>query len=379
VSIKIEFIFFYICTSTGQVLIILTMIKTKIKRLSALIICAFLFSSVSFSQFEVDFLRAGTEDGLALLEAYVTPWANAFGAGVNGSWYNTAKPHKFGGFDLTFGINVGFVPSSANTFDVSQIGLKTFKGTGMAPTVSGPDADGPLITGPTIGGITPITFRTPAGLNWGKMPVPTLQAGVGLPLGTELKIRYTPKIPIGDGDFSSWGLGLLHSIMQYIPGEKVFPFDISLFGGYNKLQGHTPVDLQPDPSGVLNYTSAYPLPFKDQKLSAIVEAWNAGVIGSINLRIITFYGGLGYTGTTSTVNMLGNYPLPRINTAVSTTKYVYEDAGVIKDFPALEIKNYSGLRTNVGLRLKFTFFTIHADYTWAQYSVVSTGLGISFR
>jgi hypothetical protein len=360
----------------------LTMIKPITKRLTALIVGAFLFSSASFSQFDVDFLTAGPEDGLAMLQAYVTPYANSFGAGVNGSWYNTAKPHKFGGFDITFGINAGFVPSSANTYDVSKIGLKTFTGTGMAPTISGPDKDGPLITGPTVPGapsIAPITFRTPPGLNWGIMPVPTLQAGIGLPLGSELKVRYTPKIPIGDGDFSSWGVGLLHSIMQYIPGDKIFPFDISLFGGYNKLQGNAPVDLQPDPNGVLNYSSAYPLPFKDQVLSAVVEAWNAGVIGSINLRIITFYGGLGYTGTSSVVNMKGNYPMPRVNTAVSTTKYVYEDAGVLKGFPALEIKNYSGLRTNLGIRLKFGFFTFHGDYTWAQYSVVSTGLGISFR
>lgn len=356
--------------------------KLLSKRLSALIISLFLASSASFSQFDVEFLRSGTADGLALLEAYVTPWANAFGAGVNGSWYNTAKPHKLGGFDITFGINVGFVPSSANTYDVSKIGLKTFKGTGMAPTVSGLNNDGPLITGPAIPGapaIAPITFNTPAGLNWGYMPVPTLQAGIGLPLGTELKVRYTPKIPIGDGDFSSWGLGLLHSIMQYLPGEKVFPLDISLFGGYNKLTGNAPVDLQPDPNGVLRYSSAYPLPFKDQMLSAVVEAWNVGAIGSINLRIITFYGGLGYTGTSSTVNMKGNYPLPRVDLTVSTTKYVYDDAGVLKGFPALEIKNYSGLRANAGLRLKFAFFTIHADYTWAQYSVVSTGFGISFR
>ena len=90
-----------------------------------------------------------------LPQAYITPWANAFGAGLNGSWYNTAKPHKFGGFDITLGVNVGIVPSSANTFDVSKIGLTEFTGTGMAPTVAGPDTDGPLLTGPSAGGITP--------------------------------------------------------------------------------------------------------------------------------------------------------------------------------------------------------------------------------
>jgi hypothetical protein len=59
--------------------------------------------------------------------------------------------------------------------------------------------------------------------------------------------------------------------------------------------------------------------------------------------------------------------------------YVYEDAGVVTDFPEIEVKNLSGLRANAGFRLKFAVVTWHVDYTWAQYSVVSTGLGVSFR
>jgi hypothetical protein len=68
-----------------------------------------------------------------------------------------------------------------------------------------------------------------------------------LPFGTELKVRFIPKINIKDGNVSLWGVGLLHSIMQYLPGNKLLPFDVSLFGGYTKLMGNVPVDLQPDP------------------------------------------------------------------------------------------------------------------------------------
>jgi hypothetical protein len=338
-----------------------------------------IFSAISFSQIDnVDFLRAGAVDGTKLTQAYITPWANAFGAGANGSWYNTAKPHKLGGFDITFGANVGIVPSSDNTFDVSKIGLTSFKGTGMAPTISGPDIDGPTITGPTAGTVAPVTFKSPRGTNWKYMPVPTLQAGIGLPLGTELKIRYIPKISIGTGDISSWGIGLVHSLMQYLPGDKVLPFDISLFGAYTKLNGNTQLDLQP--GNPQFYTSKYPAgSFDNQNLNMVVEAWNASVIGSFNLPVISFYGGLGYSKTSTVVNMTGNYPLPTVNLSHSTTEQVYEDAGVLKDFPKIDIKNFSGVRTNIGFRLKFGFFTIHADYTWAQYSVVSIGLGISFR
>lgn len=349
------------------------------KRFGALISALFIISMVSFSQIDnVDFLKAGSVDGAIITEAYVTPWANAFGAAVNGNWYNTAKPHKFGGFDITFGANLGFVPSSDNTFDVTKIGLTTFKGTGMAPTISGPDSPGPTLTGPTVSGVTPVSFQTPPGTNWKYMPVPSLQVGIGLPLGTEVKIRYIPKISISGGGISSWGVGLLHNITQYLPGDKVLPFDVSLFGGYTKLSGNVPIDLPPGQPQF--YSSKYPsTAFDNQNFALVTEAWNGSVIGSFNLPVISFYGGLGYTKTSTVINMTGNFPLPTINTTLSTTNPVYEDAGVLKDFPEINIKNFSGIRANIGFRLKFGLFTFHADYTRAQYNVISTGLGISFR
>jgi len=353
--------------------------KRLLQRSVPLLLFSLIIPSVLFAQIDnFDFLKAGAADGAAITQAYITPWANAFGAAVNGNWYNTAKPHKFGGFDVTIGASVGYVPSSDDTFDVTKIGLKTFSGTGMAPSISGPNSSGPTLTGPTISGVPPVTFNTPPGTNWQYMPVPSLQAGIGLPFGTELKVRYIPRIPISDGDISSWGVGLLHSIMQYIPGDKLLPFDISVFGGYTKLTGNAPINL--DPGAPQFYSSKYPsTSWDDQNLKIVVEAWNASAIASFNLPVISFYGGLGYTKTSTVINMTGNFPLPTVNTSLSTTSQVYEDAGVLKDFPEIDIKNYSGMRANIGFRLKFAVVTIHADYTRAQYNVYSTGLGISFR
>jgi hypothetical protein len=351
------------------------------KRSGVLISVLVIFSTVSFSQIDNwDFLRAGPADGAAIAQAYLTPWANAFGAGVNGSWYNTAKVHKFGGFDITMGINVGIAPSSADYFDVTKIGLTTFSGTGNAPAISGPDVAGPVLSGQTITGVAPVTFETTPGLNWKYMPVPSLTAGIGLPFGTELKIRYVPKIPISTADISSWGLGLVHSIMQYFPSDKLMPFDVSLFGGYTRMEGNVPINLQPDDSKPHNYSSAYPAgSFDNQKLGMTVEALNISAIASLNLKIISFYGGLGYSKTSTLIKLTGNFPLPSVNTSISLTEPVYEDAGVLKDFPDINIKNFSGVRANIGFRLKFAVVTIHADYTRAQYNVLSAGLGISIR
>jgi hypothetical protein len=353
-----------------------------IKRTGTLMIILVLFSSVSFSQFkDVDFLRTAPADGVKYLEAYISPWANAFGAGLSGGWYNTAKPHKFGGFDITLNTSVGIVPTSAQTFDASKIGLSpSVTGAGISSTVAGPDKAGPQMSY-NASGVNLASFTAPKGVDWRYIPVPVAQVGVGLPLGTELKVRFIPKIKIKDGDISLWGVGLLHNLTQYLPGDKILPFDVSLFGGYTKLMANVPVALEPDPSVAKNYTTVNAsTAFNSQKMNITVDALNISAIASLNLPVITFYGGLGYAKTRTVMELSGNYPLP-VLVALPAPHAEYNDSGVKKgsDFPKMDIKNFSGLRANIGFRLKLAIVTIHFDYTRAQYNVFTTGLGFSFR
>ena len=72
----------------------------------------------------------------------------------------------------------------------------------------------------------------------------------------------------------------MHSIMQYIPGDKLLPFDVSVFGGYTKLTGNAPIAL--DPGTPQFYSSKYPsTSWDDQNLKIVVEAWNVSAIASI--------------------------------------------------------------------------------------------------
>lgn len=361
------------------------MSKQIFKRSGILMIILVLFSSVSFSQFKnVNFLRSAPADGAKYLQEYITPFADAFGAGLNGGWYNTAKPHKLLGFDITTGISVGIVPTSAETFDVSKIGLSSsLTGTGIASTVAGPDKSGPMMTYRS-NGTTLVTFNTPPGTAWRYIPVPTAQVGIGLPFGTELKFRFIPKINIKDGNVSLWGVGLVHSILQYLPGNKLLPFDVSLFGGYTKINGNVPVDLQPDPS-ISAYTTPYDIAtsFNNQNLKISVQALNISAIASLNLPVITFYGGIGYCKTKTAIDLTGNFPTPVLVTpAGNGAPFVqYNNNGVKKgsDYPNMDIVNFSGLRANIGFRIKMSVITFHADYTRAQYNVITIGLGVSFR
>jgi len=358
------------------------MISQFKKRSGLLIISLCLYSLASYSQFkDVDFLRTVPVDGVKYLEAYITPWANAFGAGLNGGWYNTAKPHKFGGFDITISASAGIVPASAQTFDASKIGLSSsVSGEGISSTVAGPDKAGPQMSY-SSNGVTLATFNAPKGANWRYIPVPTAQVGIGLPLGTELKVRFVPKIKISDGDASLWGVGLLHNLTQYLPGIKALPFDVSLFAGYTKLMANVPLALDPDPSVAQAYTTVNPATaFNSQNMKVNVEALNISAVASLNLSVITFYGGIGYTKTRTVAEMSGSFPLP-VLVASPVPHAEYNDSGIKKgsDFPKMDIKNFSGMRANIGFRLKLSVVTFHADYTRAQYNVLTAGLGISIR
>jgi hypothetical protein len=341
-------------------------------------------SLASYSQFkDVDFLRSAPADGAKYIQAYLSPWANAFGSGLNGGWYNTAKPHKFGGFDITTNISVGMVPTSAESFDVTKIGLSSAlsvaSGTGFASTAAGPKTS-PSQLSYNQSGVALATFSTPKGSGLKYIPVPMAQVGIGLPLGTELKFRFIPKISIGDGNISLWGVGLVHSLVQYLPGSKLLPFDVSLFGGYTKLQSNIPMSLQPDLTVAQNYTSPYTSTFAKQNLNFNESALNISLIASLNLPVVTLYGGLGYCKTQTQIKIQGNFPTP-VLVATPTPHVEYNNSGVKKgsDFPNIDIKNFSGLRANIGLRIKLSVITIHVDYTKAQYNVYSAGLGISFR
>ena len=340
-----------------------------------------LLSSTGFSQINFDLLKGGVDDGIKVLEGYITPYANAFGSSLNGGWYNTGKPHKLGGFDITLSVSTTLIPEDAKTFDLSELSLNnlTVSGNSIAPTIAGANDPGPTLeyiyNDATYGDIPLASFESPAGINWGIIPLPMIKAGIGLPLGTELIGRFIPTINVADGSFGLWGVGLKHSIIQYLPGSDLFPIDISLMGGYTKVTVGIPVSMEPEKTDNMTYELS---DFEGQKVNMEVSAYTFNLLISKKLPIVTFFGGLGYSGTSTSVAVDGNFALPSFDPLISTTDPVYVDANVVA-IPSIDIESFSGVRLNAGMRLLFGVLTIHADYTKANYSVITAGLGISFR
>jgi hypothetical protein len=329
------------------------------------------------------FLSTGGADGEKLLEAYMTPYLNAFGASLTGGWYNTAKPHKLGGFDLTASINTAIAPKSAMDYTVDELGLEGLKRAPAteptSPTIAGSSSSGPLMQY-NLPGYSADAFNLPKGTGNKYLPSPMLQLGVGLIKGTELIGRLMPTYSYDGNKVQMWGIGFKHSISQWIPFLKKLPvLDVSVMGGYTNLKGSVNLSVKPSDIGAGSLPQEPAITsttWDNQQMKLEANSYTANLIVSANLRVICFYGGIGFATTETYLKMNGNYPLVALDVDQPT---VYANANPI-DF---KVKNQDGgitkPRYNLGMRLKMAVVTIHVDYTRANYNVISAGLGITFR
>jgi hypothetical protein len=326
----------------------------KILSLSMLIL-----SISTFAQSDIDNLIKGSAaDANYLVKGYVTPALNTIGFGLNQGWYNTAAAHKLFGFDLTLTASPIFFPNSDLTYRVdnnalSRLTLNTvpLTGSGDVPTIFGADTRPQYrdkTTNEIIDGPPGLDLDLP--LVGNAAPMAMVQLGIGLPKGTDLKVRFFPSTSIGGGSVSMFGFGIMHDIKQYIPGVKKLPFDLSGFFGYTSLKFD------------VGLNSSKP----DQKANFNTTATTIQALISKKIAVLTLYGGLGYNFVSSDLNVKGKYDL--------------DNAGQVTVTDPISIStSNSGPRITAGLRLKFAIFTLHGDYTFQTYNSLSLGFGFNVR
>jgi hypothetical protein len=359
----------------------------KAKLLCKNLILIFLFISWSLSSSSQiktlgEFFAGGVSDAEKLFEAYITPWANAIGTSLSGGWYNTAKPHKPGGFDLTITTNMAFVPDDAKTFDLAELGLSNnarFQtANSIAPTVAGETESGPEIDY-YLENIPVSSISTPQGTGVGLWLSPMAQIGIGLFKGTEINFRLMPRVEIGKyGKLGLWGIGGKHSIKQWIPAIKKLPvLQLSVMGGYTKFTSSFNISVTPENLDVADQTST--VSFANQSMDLTIKSFTANILVSANLPVVCFYGGLGIVNTKTNLLLSGYYPIPTIYQSQPAVR----DESAAEDPIDLEIENNDGKptkpRLNIGMRIKLGVLTIHGDYTYAHYSNVTAGVGLSVR
>ena len=286
------------------------------------------------------------KQGEKLLEAYFSPIAESFGAGLNNGWYNTAKPHNLGGFDLTFTLNTVIIPNAAESFKIGNEfeGVFTSSET-EASSIFGSSDETPM-TYTNSNTSTDIDFNMPGGFKTPAMPLPMIQAGIGLIKNTAIDIRYMPMLNVGNNfNVNLFGIGLKHDLLQWIPvvGDAM-PMSLSLQGGYTTL--HTELKIS------------------EQEVSLNTNATTINLVASKRLLMFTGYAGIGYNSSTTSFSADADFKLSGIK---------------FEEKVQMEFESKNNLRANIGLRLNITLITIQADYTFAEYPTATLGLGVSLR
>ena len=284
--------------------------------------------------------------GEQIIEAYFTPMAESFGASLNNGWYNTAKPHSLGGFDLTFTLNTVIIPNTAKAFNIKEAGGDVFTSTeDEAATIFGSSNTTEMIY--DIGaGVNNPKFDMPGGFKTPALPLPMMQAGIGLIKKTAIDVRFMPMMNVGKNiNVNLFGIGLKHDLLQWIPvvGDAI-PMSLSIQGGYTTLNTE--------------------LKIADQKVALKTKATTINLVASRKILMVTGYAGVGYNSSKTTFSADANFDLGGVK---------------FEEEVAMDFTSNNNLRANIGLRLNITLLTIQADYTFAEYPTATLGLGVSLR
>jgi len=308
-----------------------------------------LFIIIFYQPVSAQITLQNTTDAKAFLHEYLTPLGESLGASLNNGWYNTGKPHKTGGFDITITLNTVTIPEGKKSFNPSSIDnfasydhlTPTILGKGNGATI---EYEGDQFTMPSQG----------SGVSL--LPIPTLNFGIGIIKKTELNGRYIPKYKynsgfIGKGEISMWGLGFKHDILQWIPmiGNTI-PFSLSLQAGYTQL--NTKIDIL------------------EQAVNIDVQAMNINLIVSRKLLMLTGFASVGYNSATTSFSAGENL--------TDTDNFNIGEANF--DLPiSMTFESQNEIRANIGLRFTLAVIALQANYTFSEYPVATLGIGVSLR
>lgn len=284
----------------------------------------------------------------------------------NGGWFNSAKVHKKLGVDLSLRLNASFVPSADQVFSISNLEYITSEANDL-PTIIGSSRQEELIVTIPPDGILPemkTTIKSPKGIKsklpLGAIPAPVLQLAIGIPFDTEVILRYSPEYHRKGIDMSFKGLGIKHNLLQYFGPIDKFPINISALASFSKMK--IDYDIQ-------SFSS---IKGSGQVAQFSLNNYNLLLIASLDVLVVNFYAGFGFSGGDSSFKMLGQYDLEyQTESNIPITRSLNDPIDM--NF------NVSGYQTTIGAKFKFLIFSAYADFTFQDYNTLSAGISINFR
>ncbi|HET8886835.1 MAG TPA: DUF6588 family protein [Salinimicrobium sp.] len=160
-------------------------------------------------------------DLLTLSKKFATPGAEATMHQSSAGWYTSAKQKELWEIDISIHGNLLFIPEKKGTTRISNSEFHNLSIRGGAesatiPTALGGDTD-VFYEGTMMG--AEFEFQSLEGIGKKSVFYPFLQASVGLPLGTNIVLRYLPLTKIEGVEYKVAGVGLQHNFNQHF-GEN---------------------------------------------------------------------------------------------------------------------------------------------------------------
>ncbi len=310
--------------------------------------------TVLFADVQEKLEQFGKDNGIM----YVEPLVTAFGTTMNTGLFNTAEVLKPFAFGLNVNMMAAFVPKEDNTFTAIRpdlfivhpiTGDTIFVYTDpelVSATIFGDKDEGANFVHNSLLNDIPgldanqLDISLPGGTDLPVVPFLMPQFNLGLPFGNEIMIRGFPKVEINKeiGDLGFWGVGLKHSVSQYIP---LIPIDIAVQAAYQNLYI----------GDLLTFSN-----------------FNANLEVSKKLLMWTLYTGVGYDKTNVTAEYDYTYKI------VNQENEIEEVEQKIK----FDVDGENEVRATAGIRYSLLLLKLYADYTISKYSVFNAGIGISF-
>ena len=226
---------------------------------------------------------------------YIGPLSTGLAAALNSGFYHTADVHDVLGFDLGFRVMGSFVPEDLDTFmpvlpdSIAIDGRVFYDPYGpaggsrlLSPTVTGYgdgvnlSPQGEFRDSLLALGEDPADYviRFPQGFDIPIAPYAAFQGALGIPLGTEIVLRFIPSFTPSDdvGSISMIGGAIKHSLDQWIWAAP--PLNLAVAFGFQHFK-------------VGDYLDAHSTQFSliASKKLAVVTFYGAGTLENANLDI----------------------------------------------------------------------------------------------
>ena len=314
-------------------------------------------------------------------KGYVGPVIGSFGSNLNSGWITKAPPATKFSFSLDLKIIAmgSVIDDAQKTF--STLGSFNFTESQAAeiaaniPTDAGTQAQikqellshawDLKISGPTIMGAedqyvtldfqgqTVQGYSIPnyqltdvkgyiSDLPLNLFPTATIQLGVGTFLGTNVAIRWFPKVNIKDlGDFTYWGFGLMHNPAIWFDQE--FPVDIAVGYFYQDLKVGTIFETKTNLFGI----------FASKTYGSIIS--------------LTPYAGITTESAKTTIQYDYTYDEDTGTGPVTRTQNI-----------SFEMEAPNSVGFTIGAAFKLAILNLNIDYKFANVNTVSAGLTFGF-